>query len=51
MLSTNPTTIGTPLVILIPYKDFRHKIRITKKYLNMYKIEDWEGMLYMKKRC
>ena len=50
MISTNPT-IGTPLVILIHYKDFKQKIRITKKYLSMYKIEDWEGMLYMKKRC
>lgn len=41
---------GGPLILAIPYKNFRHKIRLTKRYLENYKIEDLGGVLYMEKR-
>lgn len=31
----------------IPYKSFKEKIRLTKRYLGKYHIEDWDGVLYM----
>lgn len=37
-------------VIAIPYKNFKHKIKLTKKFINKYKIEDLGGVLYMERR-
>jgi hypothetical protein len=39
-----------PDIIAIRYKNFRHKIRIIKKYIKDYKIEDTGYILYMKIR-
>lgn len=37
-------------VIAIPYRNFKHKIRITKRFLKDYKIQDLGGILYMERR-
>lgn len=37
-------------IIAIPYKTFKQKIKLTKKYIKNYRIEDLEGVLYMEKR-
>ena len=39
--------LGKPCVLAIPYKNFKHKIRLTKKYLKEYNIQDLGGVLYM----
>lgn len=36
--------------IAIPYKNFKQKIRLTKKYIKLYTIEDLGGVLYMERR-
>lgn len=36
--------------IAIPYKSFKHKIKLTKKYIKLYTIEDLGGVLYMERR-
>lgn len=41
---------GKSNVIAIPYKTFKQKIRLTKKYLKEYNIQDLGGILYMQKR-
>ena len=41
---------GTPSIIAIPYKNFKHKIKITKKYLKDYMIQDLGGVLYLTER-
>lgn len=38
-------------IVAIPYKNFKHKIRLTKKYLGKYKVEDLGNVLYMEKRA
>jgi hypothetical protein len=42
--------LGKPNVMAIPYKNFKQKIRLSKKYLKEYKVEDLGGVLYMEKR-
>ncbi|MCT8978294.1 flavoprotein [Clostridium sp. CX1] len=41
---------GKPKVIAIPYKSFKEKIRLTKRYTKYYFIEDLGGVLYMERR-
>lgn len=40
-----------PNIMAIPYKNFKERMRITKLYLDKYKIEDFgnglNGILYM----
>lgn len=39
-----------PQIIAIPYRTFKQRIQLTKKYLKEYTVEDLGGVLYMKKR-
>jgi len=39
--------LGKPKVLAIPYKSFKKKIRLTKRYSRRYKIQDLGGILYM----
>lgn len=36
--------------IVLPYKNFRHRIRLTKEHEKDYKIENLDGYLYMVRR-
>ncbi len=42
--------LGELLIIVIPYRHFKEKIRLVKQYILDYKIEDWNGSLYLEKR-
>lgn len=39
-----------PSAMAIPYKKFKEKIQLVKKYERKYKIEDLGGVLYMERR-
>lgn len=39
-----------PEIIALPYKTFKERIRLTKKHLKNYKIEDLGGVLYLERR-
>jgi hypothetical protein len=36
--------------MIIPYKNFKERIRLTKKYLKNYYIENLDGYLYLVRR-
>jgi len=43
------------VIMAVPYKNFKEKIKITKEYSGMYRIEDLNmystrGILYMERR-
>lgn len=42
--------MGELLVMVMPYRSFKEKICLVKKYKKHYKVEDWEGKLYMERR-
>lgn len=44
------TWISRVKIIVIPYKSFKQKIRLTKEYSTRYKIQDLGGVLYMERR-
>lgn len=37
-------------ILAIPYKNFKHRIKLTKRFLNRYMIQDLGGVLYMERR-
>lgn len=37
-------------VLVLPYKNFKQRIRFTKMYEKNYKIENMDGYLYMVRR-
>lgn len=41
---------GTIRAMSIPYANFKHRIKITKKYEKKYHIENLGGYLYMVRR-
>ncbi|EJO5347161.1 hypothetical protein NRP93_001234 [Clostridium botulinum] len=41
---------GKVKVIVLPYKTFKERIRLTKYYYKNYKIENMNGYLYMVRR-
>ncbi|UJA30880.1 hypothetical protein [Clostridium sporogenes] len=41
---------GKVRVLILPYKDFKHRIRLTKYYEKDYSIENMSGYLYMVRR-
>lgn len=41
---------GKIIVTAIPYKSFKEKMRIVKKYTNAYKIDDYDEFLYLERR-
>ncbi|QRI54883.1 hypothetical protein [Clostridium botulinum] len=41
---------GKVKVIILPYKDFKHRIRLTKYYEKDYSIENMNSYLYMVRR-
>ncbi|WP_163243861.1 hypothetical protein [Clostridium sporogenes] len=42
---------GKVRVLILPYKDFKHRIRLTKRYEKNYRIENMNGYLYMVRRA
>jgi hypothetical protein len=38
------------IILVEPYKNFKQKISLTKKYMNQYKVEDLGGILYLEKK-
>ncbi|MGJ0908875.1 hypothetical protein [Clostridium botulinum] len=41
---------GKVKVIVLPYKTFKERIRLTKRYERDYSIENMNGFLYMVRR-
>ncbi|EPY2286118.1 hypothetical protein ACXAT6_003377 [Clostridium sporogenes] len=41
---------GKVRVLILPYKDFKHRIRLTKRYEKNYRIENMNGYLHMVRR-
>lgn len=41
---------GEPIAMALPYRSFKERIRLTKKYIKLYTIEDLGGVLYMERR-
>lgn len=41
---------GEPIAMALPYRSFKERIRLTKKYIRIYTIEDLGGVLYMERR-
>ncbi|AUM99611.1 hypothetical protein [Clostridium botulinum] len=41
---------GKVKVIVLPYKTFKERIRLTKRYEKYYVIENMSGFLYMVRR-
>ncbi|EDS77343.1 hypothetical protein CBC_A0793 [Clostridium botulinum C str. Eklund] len=37
-------------VIAIPYRTFKEKIKLTKRFRNGYRIQDLGGVLYMERK-
>lgn len=37
-------------ILGIPYRNFKHRIQLTKKYIKNYKIQDLGGVLYLEKK-
>lgn len=42
--------MGEIKVLAIPYVDFKHRIKLTKKYIQDFYIENMDGYLYMVRR-
>lgn len=38
------------IALIIPYKNFKHRIKLTKKYERNFYIENVDGYLYMVRR-
>jgi len=43
--------MGKVQAMVLPYKNFKHRILLTEKYKNDYYIENMDGYLYMVRRC
>ncbi|WP_080443328.1 hypothetical protein [Clostridium botulinum] len=37
-------------ILVLPYRNFKHRIRLTKRYEKDYSIENMNGYLYMVRR-
>ena len=42
--------MGKLVAVVIPYKTFKERIRLTKRYEKYYVIENIDGYLYMVRR-
>lgn len=42
--------MGEVKVLAIPYKDFRHRIKLTKDYIHDFYIENMDGYLFLVRR-
>lgn len=42
--------MGRTVAMIIPYKTFKERIRLTNEYLDTYYVENWDGVLYLRKK-
>ncbi|MCR3759206.1 flavoprotein [Clostridium felsineum] len=40
-----------PRIVGLPYRDFKHKIKLTNMHLKDYYVSDLGGVLFMERRC
>lgn len=49
-INTNQKNAQRMRIIALPYRSFKERIRITKRYERRYKITDLGGLLYMERK-